>query len=347
MQEVLDLYYKYLGLFLDSTWIWMPFVLAVAFFYSWMYYIRRLYWRGLDWVVLEIKPPREIERTPKTMEQIFAGLWGSFGTVGNKYQKYMKGVIQDYFCFEIVGANGTIHFYVRVLRKYRDLIEAQIYSQYPQAEIKEVEDYVNSVPLDVPNKNWDLWGTKLKLAADDVYPIRTYQHLIDITVTKQPNFLDPLAGLMEIMGKLKQGEQIWIQLIFRPIGDEWRKKAEDVVNKLMKREKKKEQGIIVKEIQGWADVIGGVTSEFVSGKPYEFGKKEEKKEALTMMMLSPGERIMLEGLYRPARSIQFDKYRSGHGSSQPIFQFKHEFVKARRAQHDKSQLRVRKIQKSI
>ncbi|MGA3094614.1 MAG: phosphoribosylformylglycinamidine cyclo-ligase [Dehalococcoidales bacterium] len=98
------------------------------------------------------------------MEQIFAGLWGSFGTVGNKYQKYMKGMIQDYFSFEIVGANGTIHFYVRVIRKYRDLIEAQIYSQYPQAEIKEVEDYAKSIPLDMPNKNWDLWGTKLKLA---------------------------------------------------------------------------------------------------------------------------------------------------------------------------------------
>ncbi len=296
MQEVLSVYYKYLGLFLDSTWIWMPFLLAVAFFYSWMYYVQRLYWRRLEWVVLEVKPPREIERTPKTMEQIFAGLWGSFGTVGSKYEKYIKGKLQDYFSFEIVGANGEIHFYLRVLKKYRDLVEAQVYSQYPQAEIKEVEDYVKSVPLDVPNKNWDLWGTKLKLAADPVYPIRTYQHLIDITTTKQPSFLDPLAGLMENMGKLRNGEQIWIQLLFRPAADDWRKKADDIVNKLMKREKKAEQGLISKEIKGWVDVASSVTSEFITGKPSEAAKKEDKKESFSMMMLSPGERIVLEGM---------------------------------------------------
>jgi hypothetical protein len=148
----------------------------------------------------------------------------------------------------------------------------------------------------MPNKNWDLWGTKLKLAEDSVYPIRTYVNLIDITQTKQPNFLDPLAGLMEIMGKLKVGEQIWIQLLFRPVGDDWHKKAEDVANKLMKREKKKESGLIGKEIQGWLDAIGGVAGEIATSKSSELAKKEEKKEGMTMMMLSPGERIILEGV---------------------------------------------------
>ncbi len=280
----------------------MPFVLPVVFFYSWMYYIQRLYWRSLDWVVLEIKPPREIERTPKTMEQVFAGLWGSFGTISTKYEKYIKGKIQDYFSFEIVGMNGEIHFYARTLRKYRDLTEAQIYSQYPQAEIKEVEDYTKSIPYDIPNKNWNLWGTRLKLDRDEIYPIRTYPFLIDVTQTKQPNFLDPLAGLMENLGKLKQGEQIWIQLLFRPVGDDWREKAnkftEKFTEKLMGKEKKPSGGVLISEIEGWTEAIGAVAQEFITNQPSEFEKKEEKRD--TRMVLLPAERSILEGIAEKA-----------------------------------------------
>ncbi|MEK7160759.1 MAG: hypothetical protein AAB724_01900, partial [Patescibacteria group bacterium] len=139
--EAWNLYLKFLDLFFTTAWFWSPFILAIIFFDTWMYYIQRAYWRKLDWMILEVKPPREVENSPKNMEQIFAGLWGVFGTVGNKYEKYIKGMMQDYFSFEIVGINGTIHFYLRTLRKYRNVVEAQVYSQYPQAEIKEAEDY--------------------------------------------------------------------------------------------------------------------------------------------------------------------------------------------------------------
>lgn len=302
MQEAFDLYFNFLNSFLNTTWIWMPFVLPVVFFYSWMYYIQRLYWRSLDWVVLEIKPPREIERTPKTMEQVFAGLWGSFGTISTKYEKYIKGKLQDYFSFEIVGMNGEIHFYARTLRKYRDLTEAQIYSQYPQAEIKEVEDYTKSIPYDIPNKNWNLWGTRLKLDRDEIYPIRTYPLLIDVTQTKQPNFLDPLAGLMENLGKLKQGEQIWIQLLFRPVADDWREKAnkfaEKFTEKLMGKEKKPSGGVFISEIGGWTEAIGAVAKEFITNQPSEFEKKEEKRD--NRMVLLPAERSILEGITEKA-----------------------------------------------
>jgi len=301
--EVFNSYFNFIDIFLSTTWIWMPFLLAVAFFYSWMYYVQRYYWRSLDWVMLEVKPPREIERTPKTMEQIFAGLWGSFGTVGTKYEKYIKGKLQDYFSFEIVGANGEIHFYIRALRKYRDLIEAQIYSQYPQAEIKEVEDYTKSVPYDIPNKNWDLWGTKLKLDRDFIYPIRTYPNLIDITQSRQPNFLDPLAGLMESLGKLKPGEQVWFQLLFRPTDDKWRelarKFAEQFANKLMGKEKKSSKGVLGSEIKSWTDAIGGVATELITNQPAS-GAKEEKDDQISRMVLLPSERDVLEGIVEKA-----------------------------------------------
>ncbi len=212
----------------------MPVVLAIVFFEAWMYYIRRVYWQGINWILLEVKPPRDVERTPKIMEQVFAGFWGIFGTVANKYQKYVQGMLQDYISAEIVGINGEIHFFFRIPAKIRNFVEAQIYSHHPQAEIREVEDYVTNVPADIPNKNWDLWGTRVRLAKNEAYPIRTYiQHVDIVTRPTSPPFIDPLAGLMEVMSKLREGEQIWIQLLFRPVDDSWVAKSAEEVSKLM------------------------------------------------------------------------------------------------------------------
>ena len=41
---------------------------------------------------------------------------------------------------------------------FRQLIESNIYSQYPEVEIVQVEDYTKNVPVDIPNRDWDLFG---------------------------------------------------------------------------------------------------------------------------------------------------------------------------------------------
>ena len=293
--EVFNLYLKYLDIFLTTAWAWLPFVLAVVFFHSWMYYARRLHWRQLDWALLEIKPPKDVETTPKNMEHIFAGLWGSSGTVGNKKEKYLDGKLQDYFSLEIAGVNGEIHFYIRTLRKFRDLVEAQVYSQFPQAEIKEVADYTLSMPMDIPNKNWDLWGCRLILARDSVYPIRTFQHFMDLA--KDQVFFDPLAGLMEVLGKLRQGEQAWIQIFIRPIADTWQEKARKLADKLLGKIIKEKEGVLKTEIRTWREAISNVVEEFIIGKPATDVKKQEATgPASLMMFLSPGERDVIEGI---------------------------------------------------
>jgi hypothetical protein len=302
MTEVFNLYFKFLDVFFNLSWIWLPFVLAAIFFKSWMYYIQRFYWRKLDWILLEVKPPKEIEKSPKNMEQIFAGLWGAWGTISTKYEKYIKGVMQEYFSFEIVGLNGEIHFYLRTVKKYRNLVEAQVYSQYPQAEIREVEDYVNKVSADIPNKNWNLWGCRLRLDKDSAYPIRTYPHLIDITKTDQP-FFDPLAGLMELMGKLKTGEQIWVQLVFRPTPDDWQREAIKIAAKLLgKKEPAAAEGVIKQDIRTWWEAIYDTFYTFILDKPAPLraSEKATNEPHSLMMFLSPGEKEIISGIEEKA-----------------------------------------------
>jgi len=131
---------------LSFWWLWLPFFLFIIFFNAWMYYIQRKYWMSLKWVLLEVKPPKEIEQSPKITEAVFVALWAIHGTVSTKLEKYLQGVIQAYVSFEVIGIGGQIHFLVRVPELFKNLIEAKIYAQYPKAEIQETEDYVRNLP---------------------------------------------------------------------------------------------------------------------------------------------------------------------------------------------------------
>ena len=298
MAEILNTYFKFLDLFFRVAWLWLPFILAAVFYKSWMYYIQRAHWRQMDWVLLEVKPPKEVESSPKNMEQIFAGLWGAFGSVGYKYEKYIKGVIQDYFSFELVGYNGEAHFFLRTQKKLRNLVEAQVYSQYPQAEIKEVEDYVRRLSADIPNKNWNLWGCRLAMAKDSAYPLRTYVELMDVAKTDQP-FFDPLSGLMEVFGKLRQGEQIWLQILFRPVPDDWQKKSKALADKLLgKKAPEEKESLLGMETRTWFEAFYDAIYAIVTGSlAPERNKKEKKDEPYSLAMhLSQGDKDVIQGI---------------------------------------------------
>jgi len=311
MQEALNTYFKFLDLFFGVVWIWLPIFLAVIFFKSWMYYIQRWHWRQMDWVLLEVKPPKEVESSPKNMEQIFAGLWGAFGTVSYKYEKYIKGVMQDYFSFELVGYNGEAHFFLRTQKKLRNLVEAQIYSQYPQAEIREVPDYVWNVPADIPNKKWNLWGCRLAMTAPgpfpSAYPLRTYVDLMDVAKTDQP-FFDPIAGLMEVFSKLRQGEQIWLQILFRPAPDGWQKKARSVADKLLgKKETAPPETIFAMDRRTWWESFYDVLYALVTGQPAPLRVKDKKDEPHSLaLFLSPGEKDIIAAIELKAGKKGFD-----------------------------------------
>ncbi|PJE58345.1 MAG: hypothetical protein COU81_01185 [Candidatus Portnoybacteria bacterium CG10_big_fil_rev_8_21_14_0_10_36_7] len=274
----------------------MPPVLIIAFFKSWMYYIKRENFNKLEWVLLEIYPPSNLGNSPKIAEAIFSGLWAVVGTGSVKFDKYWKGQYPDYYSLELVGIDGVIHFFIRTQRKYRNVVEANIYAQYSAAEIKEVPDYVDeAVPAEAPSATWDLWGTVLRLSADQSYPIRTYQSFVDITsgAEETPQFLDPLSSLMEVLNKLKPGERVVIQILIRPVGDTWKEESQKVVDDLIgKPTAKKAGGVLVQELAGWANASRAVAHHTLTGEQLEF-KEDQKNSAelpSKMLYLTPGQR---------------------------------------------------------
>jgi len=168
--------------------------------------------------LLEIRIPKEIPKPIRAMEMVFTTLHGAIYNDPDWWEKYVSGEPQTSFSFEIASIDGQIHFYIRAHGDYREQIEAAIYSQFPDVEIEAVADYTKQIPMDIPNRDWDLFGWDWKMLKPANFPIPTYESFEEENKNaEEEEKIDFFTSLMEGMAKLKPGEQMWIQIRARPI----------------------------------------------------------------------------------------------------------------------------------
>jgi hypothetical protein len=284
--QFLGQYFQTIGQTLSLTWWWAgPIVLFWLFKILWRKYSLNQYLASLQYIMLEIKPPRNLEKSPRVMEQIFAALHGVWSTP-NLIDERVKGRwVQAALSFEIQGVNGEMHFFVRCEKKFRNFIESLIYSQYPEVEISEVEDYTTTVPKNAPNAEWDLWGVDFKLAKDDAYPIRTYKYFQE-DVTK--GMIDPLAEIADVIAALPPGQQIWIQFVVTPVRDsDWAAAVQKLVNKLAKREKPVAAPFPLNVLQEIVEILK-LSFQYI-WNPVELPEEKKEPERPIRFHLTPGE----------------------------------------------------------
>lgn len=220
-----------LQVFFTVWWVVIPLVLLFIFLDVWLFYVRTLHVRAISWTLLELKIPKNVLTTPKAMEQIFAAAHASYSHGITFWDKWWNGKVEGWMAFELVGVAGGVYFYLRIPSSLRNLLEAAIYAQYPDAEVHEAQtDYLDLLPATLPNETYDLMGIDLVLAREDAYPIRTYPYF-EANVEEQR--IDPVAIITEVMSKLKAGEMALIQILVRPTNDDWKKKADELVAKLI------------------------------------------------------------------------------------------------------------------
>ncbi len=210
--------------------IFFLFVFWHIFLMFWLPARREKYVSSVSYVLLAIDIPKENEQSPKAVEHIFTTLSGAYsGPIKSEY--YIDGKVQLGFSFEIVSLDGYIQYLVRVPVFFRQMVEAAFFSQYPDAQITEVFDYVDSVPQTFPNETHEMWGTELTLLKDDVYPIRTYQQFEH---QMSQEFKDPMAALLEQLSRFQKGEQGWLQIVITPvIPREWAARGQKIIKKLI------------------------------------------------------------------------------------------------------------------
>ena len=293
------------GAMLDVWFLVFPFVLFFLFKLLWMKYIRRKYQHSTKWILLEIIPPREIEKSPKLMESIFSGMAGVIKSL-NPIEIYIQGLLPDYFSLEMVGSEGSVHFYIRTLVNYRNLLEAHFYAQYPDVEIIEVPDYVDAIPVTIPNKDWDLWGTEFEFVKPDVFPIRTYPYFDEDVTGKM---IDPLAGLTEVMSKTGPGQHLWLQYLINPRGDEqkWVKEyGKKIVDELTGKTPEEKIGVLRRIGHDFFEVGANLHKGLLAQEIEYVGLESEKKELGPLeFRLTPGEKDVLKAVESNMSKQQF------------------------------------------
>jgi len=199
--------------------------------------------------VLQVRVARENETGPLVAEQIFASIHGIYQKIG--FWRGLFGATQDKISLEIANIGSNIKFFIAFPAKYKNFIEGQIYAQYPDVEIEEVEDYAKIEEMEISLGNTsnesgeqgiipikdlpaikakkefsrfdfgkNVFGAELTFTDPTIYPIKRYAQFEDKMAKLA---VDPIAGVTATLAKLNDhDEQAWIQIIVRPMSDKWR-----------------------------------------------------------------------------------------------------------------------------
>lgn len=289
-------------LFRSGGWLLFLWVFAWIGRTMWLHRVQEKAAMKKDFIVLRVTVPRTTEQTPKAVENVFSSL-AAAGSGVSWTGKWFRGEFQSPLSVEIVSIEGDVMYCVRLEKKLRDLAEAAIYAQYPDADIDIIEDYAKSVPHQFPDENYDLWGTEMIPTKSDAFPLKTY---VDFTDQVSGEMKDPLAVMLENLSRIGPGEQFWYQIVLMPTDQKEARGRADAELLKMKGESKAKPPTFIESVLNFPiQIIQGILNIFIpfggDAKPPE--KKKDGPAKITL--LSPGEKLIMESIERKMSKIGF------------------------------------------
>jgi len=235
----------------------------------------------MRFVVLRILVPKLNDKTPQAAEQMFAALHGIYRA---------EMAFQDYISFEIAARDKYIYFYVCVPTHLKDFVQGQIYAQYPTAEIMEVNDYTMDEYARLQKGELKIAGADLQLVNNDVFPIKTFMSFE----------VDPLSGITGVLSKVDKDEQVWIQMIIRPVNDSWHKKGMTYISRA-KEGKLTNPNILAEIIAVFFHFLAAIAKAIFENTAQESKRSSE----VTEVKLSSSDESGLKGVETKATKLGF------------------------------------------
>lgn len=276
----------------NGAWSILIIGLAWGAYVTWLDYKQRNFLTNeVKYTLFAVDVPKQSEQTVKAVEEIFNHLHGiKSGPIAK--EEFIMGMSQLWLSFEIVSIEGYIQFLIRTPSKFNDIIKSVFYAHYPDAEITEVEDYMGLIPQntnDIDSK-FKGFGMDFFLAKPNYFPIKTYPSF-ENSMTQ--TYIDPLASILELLGKVGPGEFLGLTLLIRPVD------ADDVIA-AGKKEVGKIMGRAMPTSKTLIDsLIGGVEKgiDALSEEIYElWGDVADKTEKDQLKVLTPSEREKLKAI---------------------------------------------------
>lgn len=217
---------------MNTIWI-IIFILLLTIWLLYIYFLRKRenFKRTLKLSFLMVTMPKknsdldEKQETQKDfketiwlMEQLLSSLKSIYS-----YKIKKKILWQDFLSLEYIAHEWQILFYVVCPKDYKELIEKQINWFYPDAIVEETKE-VNIFK----NRKYYTW-TYLHTQKAFYYPIKTYQKLES----------DPINNITNAFSKLEEDESAAIQILIKPVSDDWQEECSKLSSKIMEWKKAK------------------------------------------------------------------------------------------------------------
>ncbi|MBI2573850.1 MAG: type IV secretion system DNA-binding domain-containing protein, partial [Candidatus Wildermuthbacteria bacterium] len=202
----------------------------------------------------------------KLGEQFFSSLSGILEH--NTMKKIVSG--NPFFVFEIAvhRIGEEIHFYMACPRNAAELIEKQILSFWPRAQVEKTEDY------NIFNPSGYSAGAVASLERPAVFPLKPIEEFT----------ADPLAAIAGIFTKLeKEGEGAAIQILVRPSAHSFRKVGEKTIEFLQQGSNPAEAARAAHQTSETAKTIYSIIQMIASGprtpeKDQQYATAQHKPE---------------------------------------------------------------------
>lgn len=223
--------------------------------------------------VMQILVPRENEKASLAAEQMFASIHG----ILEDYEKCL-----DVISFEIASTEQDgIRFYVVAPEHLSRFIEGQIYAQYPNADIKYVQDYASN---DSSSQETFITTGEIEMEKDYIFPIKTFRSFE----------VDPLAAITGAMSELNLGEKVWLQIIARPVSNYWQERSKKYITAI--KEGKDPNGV----------TLLSFLTDLVRGMRKALTESSDSKNQKEVVKLLPGQEEELSEIENKMLKVGFE-----------------------------------------
>lgn len=145
--------------------------------------------RREDAVFLSVKIPATSEKKEDAMEEFLRSL-----------HRVLPN--NTTLSLELASSDQFIRFYIVIPKAIKNLVESQLYAQYPDAEVDETSDYL-------PDKfDKNVACAQLYFKRSSIYPFNTYHNLNE----------GILKTLSAVLSKTEKGEKVYIQIVLKRVG---------------------------------------------------------------------------------------------------------------------------------
>ncbi|MFC1700242.1 type IV secretory system conjugative DNA transfer family protein [Patescibacteria group bacterium] len=200
---------------------------------------------------------------------------------------------QERVSFEMSSSGDRgISFYVVAPTNILKFVESQVYAQYPKADIKVVTDYTRH--MNPRHSKFDIASVTFKNA--DFMPTKSFRDLE----------LDTVSSVTSSVASLPKGEEVWLQVLVRPIADTWQQAGYDYVNAVREGDDPNRKKFPLKDMLDiFAKEFILILSDMITGF-FTHREREEEDKPSFIPRLNPAEDTQMKSVENKLSRMGFE-----------------------------------------